>query len=91
VRIPCAHVSQESPRQQRSVSLSAGSGRFGWLETAEVLTWIAAHKPPMLHLTITGRNAPKALIERADLIAAMREVKHPLHTQGFRTQKGIQL
>jgi hypothetical protein len=38
---------------------------FGWLETAEVLAWIAAHKPPMLHLMITGRDAPRALIEAA--------------------------
>jgi cob(I)alamin adenosyltransferase len=63
---------------------------FGWLETAEVLAWLAAHKPPMLHLIITGRDAPKALIEAADLVTEMREVKHPLHTQGIRAQKGIE-
>ena len=63
---------------------------FGWLETAEVLAWIAAHKPPMLHLIITGRDAPQALIEAADLVTEMREVKHPLHTQGIRAQKGIE-
>jgi cob(I)alamin adenosyltransferase len=63
---------------------------FGWLETAEVLAWIAAHKPPMLHLIITGRDAPRALIEAADLVTEMREVKHPLHTQGIRAQKGIE-
>ena len=63
---------------------------FGWLDTAEVLAWIAAHKPPMLHLMITGRDAPRALIEAADLVTEMREVKHPLHTQGIRAQKGIE-
>jgi cob(I)alamin adenosyltransferase len=63
---------------------------FGWLETAEVLAWIAAHKPPMLHLIITGRDASRALIEAADLVTEMREVKHPLHTQGIRAQKGIE-
>jgi len=63
---------------------------FGWLETAEVLAWIAAHKPPMLHLMITGRDAPRALIEAADLVTEMREIKHPLHTQGIRAQKGIE-
>jgi cob(I)alamin adenosyltransferase len=63
---------------------------FGWLETAEVLAWIAAHKPPMLHLIITGRDAPRALLEAADLVTEMREVKHPLHTQGIRAQKGIE-
>ena len=55
---------------------------FGWLETAEVLMRLAAHKPPMLHLIITGRDAPRALIEAADLVTEMREVKHPLHTRG---------
>ncbi|MGE3537730.1 MAG: cob(I)yrinic acid a,c-diamide adenosyltransferase [Candidatus Tectimicrobiota bacterium] len=63
---------------------------FGWLETAEVLAWLAAYKPPMLHLIITGRDAPRALLEAADLVTEMREVKHPLHTQGIRAQKGIE-
>jgi cob(I)alamin adenosyltransferase len=63
---------------------------FGWLETAEVLAWLAAHKPPMLYLISTGRNAPRALIEAADLVTEMREVKHPLHTQGIRAQKGME-
>ena len=44
----------------------------------------------MLHLLITGRDAPTALIEAADLVTEMREVKHPLHTQGIRAQKGIE-
>jgi hypothetical protein len=61
-----------------------------WPQTAEVLAWIAAHKPPMLHLMITGRDAPRALIEAADLVTEMREIKHPLHTQGIRAQKGIE-
>ena len=30
------------------------------------------------------------LIEAADLVTEMREVKHPLHTQGIRAQKGIE-
>ena len=55
-----------------------------------LLAWLAAHKPPMLHLIITGRDAPRALIEAADLVTEMREVKHPLHTQGIRAQKGIE-
>ena len=34
-------------------------------------------KPPSLHLILTGRNAPQALIDRADLVTEMREIKHP--------------
>ena len=42
----------------------------------DVLDLMAA-KPPALHLVLTGRNAPQALIDRADLVTEMREVKHP--------------
>jgi cob(I)alamin adenosyltransferase len=63
---------------------------FGWLDPAEVVAWIAANKPPMLHLIITGRDAPQALIDFADLVTEMREVKHPFREQGIRAQKGIE-
>ena len=34
-------------------------------------------KPPALHLILTGRGAPQALIDRADLVTEMQEIKHP--------------
>ena len=42
----------------------------------EVLELLDA-KPPLLHLILTGRNAPPELIERADLVTEMQEIKHP--------------
>ena len=42
----------------------------------EVLGLLEA-KPPALHLILTGRNAPQALIDRADLVTDMQEIKHP--------------
>ena len=39
---------------------------------------------------ITGRDAPEALIEFADLVTEMREVKHPYRDQGIRAQPGIE-
>ena len=45
-------------------------------------------KPPSLHLILTGRNAPQALIDRADLVTEMREVKHPWQ-QKIPAQEGI--
>ena len=63
---------------------------FGWLNTAEVIAWIAANKPPLLHLIITGRDAPRELIDFADLVTEMREVKHPFREQGIRAQKGVE-
>src|SRR3989338_1345697 len=46
------------------------------ISVEDVLELIAA-KPPALHLVLTGRNAPQALIDRADLVTEMREIKHP--------------
>jgi cob(I)alamin adenosyltransferase len=63
---------------------------FGWLDTDEVIRWLQAHKPPMLHLIITGRDAPPALVAMADLVTEMREIKHPYSQQGIRAQKGIE-
>jgi cob(I)alamin adenosyltransferase len=63
---------------------------YGWLDTSEVLAWLTAHKPPMLHLIITGRYAPPALVEFADLVTEMTQVKHPYKDQGIRAQAGIE-
>ncbi len=63
---------------------------YNWLDTAAVIEWLAANKPEMLHLIITGRYAPEALIEYADLVTEMREIKHPLKEQGIRAQAGIE-
>ncbi len=63
---------------------------FGWLDPVPVIAWLQAHKPPMLHLIITGRDAPQALIAYADLVTEMREIKHPFRDQGIKAQKGIE-
>ena len=42
----------------------------------EVLALIEA-RPPSVHLVLTGRDAPQPLIDRADLVTEMREIKHP--------------
>ena len=45
-------------------------------------------KPPSLHLILTGRNAPQPIIDRADLVTEMQEVKHPWQQQ-IPAQQGI--
>jgi cob(I)alamin adenosyltransferase len=45
-------------------------------------------KPELLDLVLTGRNARPELIERADLVTEMREIKHP-YQKGIMAQKGI--
>lgn len=52
------------------------------LISVQDLMELVDQKPPKLHLMLTGRNAPGELIDRADLVTEMREVKHPF-------QKGI--
>ena len=63
---------------------------FGWVDTDEVIEWLREHKPEMLHLVITGRDAPEALVEFADLVTEMRLVKHPFEDQGIKAQPGIE-
>ncbi|MFZ5597195.1 MAG: cob(I)yrinic acid a,c-diamide adenosyltransferase [Bacillota bacterium] len=46
-------------------------------------------KPPATHLVLTGRNAPQSLIDRADLVTEMKEVKHP-YAQGIKAQRGVE-
>jgi cob(I)alamin adenosyltransferase len=46
-------------------------------------------RPPQLHLVLTGRGAPAALIELADLVSEVRGIKHP-YQQGIRAQRGIE-
>ncbi len=63
---------------------------FGWVDVHDVIAWLRAHKPPMTHVIITGRDAPEALIAFADLVTEMREVKHPYRDQGIHAQPGIE-
>jgi cob(I)alamin adenosyltransferase len=44
---------------------------------------------PALHIVVTGRDAPPELIEAADLVTEMREIKHPFNA-GIRAQRGIE-
>jgi cob(I)alamin adenosyltransferase len=44
---------------------------------------------PHLHIVMTGRNAPKELIDAADLVTEMKEIKHPFHA-GIYAQQGIE-
>lgn len=50
---------------------------------------ILKRKPEMVHVILTGRNAHPVLVEAADMVTEMREVKHPYH-QGIQAQKGIE-
>jgi cob(I)alamin adenosyltransferase len=49
---------------------------------------IIDHKPPLLHLILTGRDAPPEVIAKAHTVTEMREIKHA-YRKGIEPQKGI--
>ena len=58
------------------------------LVSLEDVVGLVEAKPPRLHLVLTGRDAPQALVDRADLVTDMREVKHPWQ-QKIPAQAGV--
>lgn len=63
--------------------------KYGWLDTEDVLTTLR-NRDPRMHIVLTGRDAPQELIDFADLVTEMREIKHPYKMQGIVAQKGIE-
>lgn len=63
--------------------------RYDYLPVDEVLEALSA-KPHMTHVIITGRNAPQPLIDAADLVTEMAQVKHPFREQNVKAQRGIE-
>lgn len=61
---------------------------FGWVDTAEVVE-VLVNRPGFQHVVITGRDAPAALVEVADLVTEMRPIKHPFE-RGIKAQRGIE-
>jgi len=62
--------------------------KYGWLDVEEVLD-VLRNRPAGQHVIVTGRDADPALVEFADMVTEMREVKHPYAT-GVKAQKGIE-
>ncbi|MDH5716722.1 MAG: cob(I)yrinic acid a,c-diamide adenosyltransferase [Spirochaetia bacterium] len=60
---------------------------FGFLDEKEVLE-VLEKKPEKLHLILTGRNAKKSIIKKADLVTEMKNIKHPFE-KGILAQKGV--
>ena len=62
--------------------------RYNYLEISQVLKTLLARRDS-LHILVTGRTAKPELIEAADLVTEMTEVKHPFRA-GVKAQKGIE-
>ena len=62
---------------------------YGWIEVSEVIETLR-RRPGQMHVIITGRSAPRELIDYADLVTEMKLVKHPYESQGIKAQPGIE-
>jgi cob(I)alamin adenosyltransferase len=60
---------------------------YGFIALEDVLASLKG-RPPYVHVVVTGRNAPEALVEAADLVTEMKVVKHPFE-RGVPAQIGI--
>ena len=60
---------------------------FKLIELKDVLELLRS-KPPEMHVILTGRNAPPEILEAADLVTEMKEIKHPMK-KGVPAQQGI--
>jgi cob(I)alamin adenosyltransferase len=62
--------------------------KWGWVDVDEVVDALLA-RPGDQHVVITGRDAPRRLLEVADLVTEMTKVRHPMDA-GRKGQKGIE-
>lgn len=63
--------------------------KLGYLTIDQVLEGLD-QKPDNSHVILTGRGAPTALCDRADLVTEMTLVKHPFREQSVKAQPGIE-
>jgi cob(I)alamin adenosyltransferase len=63
--------------------------RYDYLPAEEVVAFLRDEKPEDTHVIVTGRNAKDELIEIADLVTEMTQIKHPFR-DGVKAQAGIE-
>lgn len=61
---------------------------YGMLDAAKVVETLQG-RPEMVHVILTGRNAHPSLVEIADTVTEMRQVKHA-YEKGVLAQRGIE-
>lgn len=61
---------------------------YGMLDPTRVVE-VLKNKPQMVHVILTGRNADPTIVELADTVTEMRQVKHA-YEKGVMAQRGIE-
>ena len=62
--------------------------KFGLLKTVDILALMKS-APKTMEVVLTGRGAPKEVIEKADLVTEMKEVSHPFQ-EGVPAREGVE-
>lgn len=62
--------------------------RNDYVKVTEVLP-VLRQRPAMQHVVITGRGGPAELMEEADLVTEMKQMKHPFR-KGIKAQPGVE-
>lgn len=62
--------------------------QHGYVVLDDVLP-VLRNRPPMQHVVITGRGGPAEILEEADLVTEMKQVKHPFRN-GIKAQPGVE-
>ena len=65
---------------------------YGLLDKAMVISYLSTHigKEGFPHVVITGRGAPQGLVDIADTVSEVNEIKHHYRENGGKTVKGIE-
>ena len=61
---------------------------YNMIEEQEMIE-VLSRRDPSMHVVVTGRGAGEILIQAADLVTEMREIKHP-YMKGVMAQKGVE-
>ena len=62
---------------------------FGLVSEQEVATLIKS-RPPQMEVILTGRYAHPTIVELADLVSEVKEVKHP-YQKGIGARRGVEM
>ncbi len=63
---------------------------YGWIDPLEVVRWFDDHRDVLPNIVITGRNMPEVVVEYADTVSEIQEIKHHYVSRGIPAQKGIE-
>ena len=63
--------------------------KLGYINAETVIAGLQ-QRPELTHVAVTGRGAPQALVDAADLVTEMTLVRHPFREQGVKAQAGVE-